>query len=356
MLDYIVVGLGLSGIAISRNLEKRNRQFVVFEDGSQKSSLVAGGLFNPVILKRFTLAWNANEHMKVAIPFYKELEAKLQAKIVYPIDIYRKFFSAEEQNNWFEAADKPLLSEYLDTDLVKEINACIPSEFSFGRVRQTGVIDTDVLISEYRNYLKNEDKIKFERFNYNELQISEDSVSYKGISARKIIFCEGFGMQHNPFFNYLPLRGNKGEYLTIYSEELQLEEAVKSSVFIIPLGNNLYKVGATYNNQDKDPHPSEEAKEELENKLAKLINCKFEIVDQSAGIRPASKDRKPMLGRHPEYKNLYCCNGFGSRGVLISPSVSEQLIELAENDVQLPSEIDLQRFSKLTRSEHPKHS
>ena len=139
-------------------------------------------------------------------------------------------------------------------------------------------------------------------------------------------------------------------------EAKQLEEAVKSSVFLIPLGNNLYKVGATYNNQDKDPHPSEEAREELENKLAKLINCKFEIVDQSAGIRPASKDRKPMLGRHPEYKNLYCCNGFGSRGVLISPSVSEQLIELAENDVQLPSEIDLQRFSKLTRSEHPKHS
>src|SRR6056297_1685989 len=259
MLDYIVVGLGLSGIAISRGLEKRNKQFVVFEDNSQKSSLVAGGLFNPVILKRFTLAWNANEHMKFSIPFYKEMEAKLQAKIVYPIDIYRKFFSAEEQNNWFEAADKALLSEYLDTDLVKDINPCIPSEYSFGRVRQTGIIDTDVLISEYRNYLKNEDKIKFERFDYSDLQINEDSISYKGISAKQIIFCEGFGMQHNPFFNYLPLRGNKGEYLTIYSEELQLEEAVKSSVFIIPLGNNLYKVGATYNNQDKDPQPSKEA-------------------------------------------------------------------------------------------------
>ncbi len=348
MLDYIVVGLGLSGIAISRGLEKRNKQFVVFEDNSQKSSLVAGGLFNPVILKRFTLAWNANEHMKFSIPFYKEMEAKLQAKIVYSIDIYRKFFSAEEQNNWFEAADKPLLSEYLDTDLVKNINSGIPSEYSFGRVRKTGMIDTDVLISEYRNYLINEDKIKFERFDYSDLQINEDSISYKGISAKQIIFCEGFGMQHNPFFNYLPLRGNKGEYLTIYSEELQLEEAVKSSVFIIPLGNNLYKVGATYNNQDKDPNPSEEAREELEKKVAKLISCKFEVVDQSAGIRPASKDRKPMLGRHPKHKNLYCCNGFGSRGVLISPMVSEQLIEFAENDVQLPPEIDIQRFSKLS--------
>ncbi|MBZ9730852.1 FAD-binding oxidoreductase [Salegentibacter sp. JZCK2] len=346
MLDYIVVGLGLSGIAISRKLEERNKQFMVFEDNSQKSSLVAGGLFNPVILKRFTLAWNANKQMKIAIPFYKKMEEKLQAKIVHPIEIYRKFFSAEEQNNWFEAADKPLLSEYLDTNLVKDINPNIPSEFSFGRVRKTGVINTDVLIKEYRNYLENESIIHFERFEYDALQINEDSVSYNGVSAKQIIFCEGFGMQHNPFFNYLPLRGNKGEYITIYSEELQLEEAVKSSVFIIPLGNNLYKVGATYNNQDKDPQPGKEAREELEKKIEKLISCKFEVVDQSAGIRPASKDRKPILGRHPKYKNLYCCNGFGSRGVLISPMVSEQLIAFVEDDLQLPPEIDLQRFNR----------
>lgn len=346
MLDYIVVGLGLSGIAISQRLEERNKQFIVFEDESQKSSLVAGGLFNPVILKRFTPAWNAKKQMKIAIPFYKEMENKLQAKIVHPLEIYRKFFSAEEQNNWFEAADKPLLSEYLDTNLVKEINPCIPSEFSFGRVRQTGVIDTDVLIKKYRNYLKNEDKIQFERFDYNALQINEDSIHYNGVSAKYIIFCEGFGMQHNPFFNYLPLRGNKGEYITIYSEELQLNKAVKSSVFIIPLGNNLYKVGATYNNQDKDPQPSKVAREELEKKLEKLITCKFEVVDQSAGIRPASKDRKPMLGRHPKYKSLYCCNGFGSRGVLSSPMISAQLIALIENNIQLPQEINLERFSK----------
>lgn len=346
MLDYIVVGLGLSGIAISQRLEERDKHFLVFEDKSQKSSLVAGGLFNPVVLKRFTLAWNANEQMKIAIPFYKEMEAKLRAKIVYPTEIYRKFFSAEEQNNWFAAADKLFLSDYLDTKLVKNININIPSEFSFGRVRQTGVIDTDVLIKEYQNYLKTKNKIKFERFDYSALKINEDSVSYLGISARQIIFCEGFGMQHNPFFNYLPLNGNKGEYITIYSEELQLEEAVKSSVFIIPLGNNLYKVGATYNNKDKYPQPSEAAREELQTKLAKLMSCRFEVVDQLAGIRPASKDRKPMLGRHPKYKNFYCCNGFGSRGVLIAPMVSEQLLAFIEDDVALPKEIDLQRFNK----------
>lgn len=346
MLDTIIVGLGLSGLALSRKLEGENKAFLVFEDASQKSSLVAGGLFNPVILKRFTLAWKANEQMETALPFYRSLEEKLAVKFLHKLNIYRKFFSAEEQNNWFEAADKPLLSDYLDTNLVENINKSIPSDFSFGRVKETGIIDTNVLLKEYRSYLKKLGKIKMERFNYADLKLTEEGVSYKGLSAKRIVFCEGFGLLQNPFFNYLPLRGNKGEYISIYAKDLQLKEAVKSSVFIIPLGNNLYKVGATYNNNDKDPNPTVEAREQLEEKLKKLINCKYEVVAQSGGIRPASKDRRPMIGRHPEYGNLYCCNGFGSRGVLIAPMAAKQLFELMENNIPVSEELDLQRFNK----------
>lgn len=346
MLDTIVVGLGLSGVALSKKLEDEGKSFLVFEDESQKSSLVAGGLFNPVILKRFTLAWKANEQMQTALPFYRRLEEKLATKFVHQRDIYRKFFSAEEQNNWFEAADKPLLSQYLDTNLVEHINDNIPTEFSFGRVRETGVIDTDVLLKEFRTYLEKESKLRAERFRYKDLEIEEDSVIYGKLSAKNIVFCDGFGLLKNPFFNYLPLRGNKGEYITIYSEELQLDKAVKSSVFIIPLGNNLYKVGATYNNKDNNPGPTREAREQLETKLQQLIGCAYEVVDQSAGIRPASKDRRPMLGRHPKHHNLYCCNGFGSRGVLIAPMAASQLFELMEFNNPISEEIDLQRFTK----------
>ena len=55
MLDYIIVGFGLSGAALASRLEEKGRSFKVFDEGKSNSSKVAGGMMNPVILKRFSL-------------------------------------------------------------------------------------------------------------------------------------------------------------------------------------------------------------------------------------------------------------------------------------------------------------
>lgn len=346
MLDYIVVGLGLSGLAITSRLEERNKSYKVYENLSQKSSLVAGGIFNPVILKRFTLAWNGDEQLNVALPFYRQFEQKYNVKITHFWDIYRRFHSAEEQNNWFDAADKPRLDRFLDTQLVKEINPHITADFSYGRVSNTGNIDTEILLNAYRDDLKERTLLEYEKFDYDQLTIETDYVKYKGVEAKNVIFCDGFGLKRNPFFNYLPLHGNKGEYITIFSEELKLDKAVKSSIFIMPMGNDLYKVGATYNNTDKSPEPTEDARKKLISEVDKILTCKYEVIDQVAGIRPSTADRKPLVGRHPKMANIYCCNGFGSRGVLIAPSVSKELIEYIEDNKELSPEVDLKRFTR----------
>jgi len=346
MTDYIIVGAGLSGIAVSEELLKLGKTIKVFENHSQSSSTVAGGVFNPIILKRFTLAWQANEQMQLALPFYKALEDKLKTELVHKLPIYRKFNSVEEQNNWFTAMDKAFISLFLDPDLVSSINLNIPSDFSFGRVKKTGAINTKLLLEKYKEYLESLGAFESSDFEYDQLQLGENSVTYKGIQARRVIFCDGFGLTKNPYFNYLPLRGNKGEYLIIKAKDLDLKVAVKSSVFILPLGNDLYKVGATYDNVDKTENPTPGAKEKLLSQLSKIITCEFEVIDQVAGIRPATSDRKPLVGQHPKYGQLYCCNGFGSRGVLIAPTVSAQLVGFIEKGEALPIDIDIRRFDK----------
>lgn len=345
MKDYIIVGAGLSGACLAYRLEKANKSFVVFDDESQKASKVAGGFMNPVILKRFTLAWKAGEQLETAYSFYSEMEEALGKSFLGPLEVYRRFSSIEEQNNWFAAADKPRLAPFLDTRLVPAVNKHIPGKNSFGRVLKTSRIDPRFLLDSYSAHLKENGQFRQETFVYDDLQISSSGIKYRDITARKIIFCEGFGLRNNPYFNYLPLRGNKGEYIIIKAPGLDLTVGVKSSVFIFPAGGDHYAVGATYSNTDKTPGPTAAAREELVQKVKDLIKIDFEVIDQVAGLRPSSIDRRPMVGKHPKFENLYTCNGFGSRGILIAPSISSELLEYIEKGKDLDPETDISRFT-----------
>lgn len=343
-VDYIIVGLGLAGLAFTKELERNNKSFIVFEDNSQNSSRVAGGMYNPVILKRFTPVWNAIDQLNIAIPFYKELEHDFAKKYDYSVDIYRIFKSVEEQNNWFVACDKPLLSSYMVPQIVHENIPGVIAEFGFGKLVNTGRIDTKTLLEDYRNYLSEKELIKKESFKYDDLSISDDEVEYNGVKATKIVFCEGFGLVKNPFFNYLPMQEAKGELITIHAPNLNVDFLIKAAVFVLPLGNNLFKVGATFNWKDKTKEPTSTGKLELVHKLNTFITVPYTIVDHSAGIRPTVKDRRPLIGTHPTYKNLAVLNGLGTRGVMIAPTSAKSLYRHLEDNIELDSEISIDRF------------
>jgi hypothetical protein len=45
-------------------------------------------------------------------------------------------------------------------------------------------------------------------------------INWQDISAKKIIFCEGYQAIHNPWFNYLPFQLAKGEILTLTAKQI----------------------------------------------------------------------------------------------------------------------------------------
>lgn len=342
-VDYIIVGLGLSGLAFCEVLDKNDKSFVVIDGAKTNASQVAAGLYNPVVLKRFTLAWEADQQLQSALPFFEAIENKIQTQVNYPLPVLRVFNSVQEQNNWFEATDNRKLSPFLSDTILSNTNTNINATLGFGQVKQTGRIDVATLLIKYQERLRTSNRLLEELFDHSQLHIGS-SLQYKNITAKKIVFAEGFGLKDNPFFNYLPLVGNKGELLTIKAPDLQLETVIKSSVFIIPLGDDIYKVGATYHWTDKTPETTQGAKEELIAKLKKLIRCDFEIMEQEAGVRPTVIDRKPLVGSHPELKNLAVLNGLGTRGVLIAPYVAPLLYKHLEHGTPLPDEISIERF------------
>ena len=108
----------------------------------------------------------------------------------------------------------------------------------------------------------------------------------------------------------------------------------------------MYKVGATFNWTDKDTQPSNEARKELIEKLATLISCDYEIIDQEVGIRPTTGDRRALLGVHPKFKQLALLNGLGTRGIMASPLLAKYLFNFLEKGEPLPAEVDIMRFPK----------
>ena len=168
-VDYIIVGLGLAGIAFAEELREKNKTFLVYEDNSQNSSLVAGGMYNPVVLKRFTPVWNAKEQLEIALPFYKNLEERFDKKYQYSIDIYRIFKSIEEQNNWFTKSDNSLLEDYMIPKIIKNTNEHVKAPFDCGKLQNTGRINVNSLAKDYRESLKRLNILKEESFNYDDI-------------------------------------------------------------------------------------------------------------------------------------------------------------------------------------------
>jgi len=346
MLDYLVVGLGLAGLSFCETLERNNKTFAVLNDDSQQASKVAGGMYNPIILKRFSMAWKASEQLSEMRPFYSQLEKKLGSKFNEKLQVMRRFASVEEQNNWFEAADDHRLKAFLDTEIHPNKNHSIDAPYGYGAVLETGKIHVSKLLSLYEANLNTNGNLISTTFDFDKLSVAKDGLSYGELKAKRIVFAEGFGLKQNPYFNYLPLTGTKGEYLIIHAPDLKESRAIKAGIFIIPEGNDQYRVGATYKWKDYTNEPTTATKEELASKLESFLRCDYEIVNQLAGIRPTVTDRRPLVGKHPNHDNLFVLNGLGSRGVMIAPWASKHLFDFIEHQKPLAAEMDCSRFTK----------
>lgn len=343
MYDYIVVGLGLAGWNLVRILQENRKNFVVFEPGGPNSSVASAGVYNPVILKRFTMAWKAAEWLPFALLQYQKYELETGEKFVYPLPIYRKLTSEAEQNNWYAAAGRPVFENFMN-GIVYEALPGIEVPYGFGVMKNTGLVDVKRLLESLATRLEKRQLLYRQAFRHERLQVYDKYVEYEGIRARRIVFAEGFGLKRNPFFDYLPLTGTKGEAL-----EIKLPQPpgviVKSNVFLAPVpGKDTYLVGSTYNWTDKTVIPTEEARRHLTEKFAQLYNGPYEITGQRAGIRPTVKDRRPLLGRHPQLAPLYILNGMGTRGVILAPRSAQMLFDYMEFDRPLLPETDIRRF------------
>ena len=345
-VDYIIVGQGVAGSCMAMKLIKEKKSFIVIDHHFHNASSIAGGIFNPVVLKRFSIVWNASKQIERLKEVFTDFENLLHKKYIYNFPVYRIFNDEQEKKTWLKKANShPDLIDYLSIDTEQLNNfSSIDSPIGSGEVLHTGRIDLMNLIKDFKDYLQINDLFIKEEFDFNLLKLEDNKASYKNIEADRIIFAEGFNILNNPYFKNLPIIGVKGEVLKVKTNAILPDAVVKGKEFLMPLENNEFFVGATYDRDHVNYDNTIEAKEYLTTGVKQFLKSDIEVVEQHASIRPTVVDRRPIIGEHPEFKQLVCLNGMGTRGTMLAPVMVDDLYNFLELNKPIDKEADITRF------------
>ncbi|HUH36126.1 MAG TPA: FAD-binding oxidoreductase [Moheibacter sp.] len=347
-VKYIIVGQGVAGSCLALKLLQEKKSFCIIDQQSDTASKVAVGVYNPVVLKRFSIIWHAAEQMLWMKKYFQEFERILGERFIHEMLTYRIFNDEAEVKTWRKKAMREDLSPFLNVEILeKAADPLIQSQFGLGIVKQTGRIDLKRCLEKFAAYLLTNDRLYNETFDFDELKIETEGVQYKGIKAQHLVFCEGYGIKQNPYFNYLPIIGVKGEVLKIETQKPIPNGIWKGKNFLLPIEGNLSYTASTYDRDDLTVEPTEKGKKEMLVLLEEIYQGKYEIKAHTAGIRPTVVDRRPIVGKHPQYPNLHLLNGMGTRGTLLAPQMSEYLFDQIEKNISIEKEANVRRFDHL---------
>ncbi|MCC5943391.1 MAG: FAD-binding oxidoreductase [Bernardetiaceae bacterium] len=341
-IDYLIIGQGIAGSCMAWQLEQKQQSFVILDAPQPAAaSRVAAGLFNPITGRNFVLTWLAEKIFPYAENFYPKIENQSRAKFFYPTPMFRPFVSVKNQNDW------ELRAEVLDQFAKKEIQNPYPQliDAPLGglHIQHCGYLDTLAFLEATRRFFQDKGQYQEILFDEQALQIQDECIIYKSWKAKRIIFCRGVEDATSKYWNFLPFHPAKGELLSIVPNQA-FEPILNRSCWIFPHADNTYKVGATYDHQNLNTIPTVAARANIERRLQDFFKPSYQVVAQQAGIRPATKDRRPFIGQHHIHKPLFICNGFGAKAVSLAPYLTDCLLTYCQNQKSIPEEVDVKRF------------
>jgi len=344
--DYIIIGQGLAGSILGYTLLKKNKSVLIIDSNEENaSSKVAAGIFNPITGRKMVKTWLADQLFPFLHQFYKEMEKELETSFFHPTNMYFPFATQEKQNDWLLVQSNKYYKDYIVKFHEKGLyNQFVKAEFGGMEVTQAGYLDIPKMLKALRIYLNKKSNLINEKVLASDFIFESETIKWKDYKGKKLILCDGIWGLSSAFFPFLDFRPVKGEVLTVDFEQNHFRHVVNRNGWILPINNaTQYKFGATYNNREVNSAPSAEGKNQLVERLENLVNLPYTIQEHKAGIRPATYDRRPFIGLHPENNMLGIFNGLGAKGVSLAPFLARHFVEFLHNEAPLMQEIDIVR-------------
>ena len=347
--DVLVVGQGVAGSVLAWTLDQQGCTVILADAPTLPSaSGVAAGIVNPLTGRKLVRTWRADDLFPFLHAFYTQAEAALDTRFFYPCDIYRPYRSeAEKEAYQLYTADAdvaPYVRQRADDG---GYSAYIHKPFGGLTVTQSGWLNVPDFLAAIQLYFRRKGQFVDELVAPDAIQFGTDSAIWQAYTVQKVIFAEGPHSARNPLFDWLPYNPVKGQILTVVVDEYPITDIVNQGVFILPLDRHTLRLGATYSWHDLDWQTTEDGSSFLQNKVRELLKIPYRIIGQQAGIRPATKDRRPFVGWHPDRPSAGIFSGMGSKGVSLAPYLARQFAANLLGHEELDAEVNISRVRSL---------
>lgn len=356
--SIVVVGGGLAGTWTSLRLCEAGCAVTMLDAlRPDAASRVAAGLFNTVTGKRAGKTWRAEELRDGLLDFFKEERFAFLRPFLRRQLLYRPFNEVFELNEWAARAGDDYYGDMVVVESRPWRPDTIINPLGGLQVRKVGWLSVGPFVAALQSWLAEtyNFRLRSGALDYRKVVPERNELAFAGETLRydALVFCEGIAANANPFWPFRPLGPLKGQILVLRIPGLSLDRIVVAHQgYILPLGEERFLLGATYERKFADARPDDAGRERLLDLLPRIFRAPpaYEIREHFAGARPTTADRRPAAGAHPEYPNIWFLNGLGSKGVLQAPFCSARLAEALLDGAELPPEIDARR-----KSMRPKH-
>ncbi len=333
-----IIGQGLAGSLLALHMKAMDVPFVVQDIARPGcATSVAPGIVNPLAGRNFLPPKYVDDLFEQLYNAMGLVEKALGQSIWTPCPILR-VFSDPTQIDKLESSLRKQDSAKFVSDR-HEAN-CFPylnDDFGSFVTKQSGWANLPIFKSRMRQMLNEAGLLLEEEWR------PESSPSSAG--KELVIFCEGWHSEHNPAWSFIPHNPAKGEMIVVrFEEPIPRDRIYNQSCWAQPIGDDAWRVGATYSWSAFDSEPTLDGAEQLQENLSLLTPIPFHVEDQMAGVRPIVDDYKPVVGRHPERKDWFILNAMGSKGVLQTPTAVQDLVDHLIEGTRIPSEWSVDRF------------
>jgi glycine/D-amino acid oxidase-like deaminating enzyme len=349
-MKILIVGHGIAGSLLAWFLHHNQHLITLISPlERQSASKVAAGVLTPITGKRFAASWEYLRLYHSAVKTYESLADHFHHQFFYPRKTIRVFRSSEEKTLWDKK--KKYRTDFLPFIDSENPPRTLPSPWKdpYGSMTliHGGWCDTEPLLDHLEHFFNENHILHHENFAHSDLTITKNNIHWKGNSFDHVVFCEGYHIRDNPYFQFIPFEHVKGEILNLMINGSIPQDAILNfGKWVIPYPDGSFRCGSTYDWYDLTESTTTTARHSILEYIKLHGDIDPRILGQQAGIRPVCKDMKPVLGRHPEFPRIWVFNGLGAKGILRAPFLANHLVTVMENKTELWSEVNCQRFWK----------